>query len=76
MPFDAHEKQEEFRNILRDAQNQLGQYSAVTRLIRRQCDDYSRAIQMLSVRGTPAFSELATELYGSLVMFFMPVAHG
>lgn len=59
------EKQEEFRNILRDAQNQLGQYSTLTRLIRRQCEEYIRATQMLAVRGTPAFSEIATELYGS-----------
>lgn len=65
LPFNVHEKQEEFRIILRDAQNQLGQYSAITRLIRRQCDEYCRAAQMLAVRGTPAFSELATELYGS-----------
>ena len=65
MPFDVHEKQEEFRIILRDAQNQLGQYSTVTRLIRRQCEEYSRAAQMLAVRGTPRFSELAMELYGS-----------
>lgn len=65
LPFKVDEKQEEFRIILRDAQNQLGQYSTVTRLIRRQCEEYSRAAQMLGVRGTPAFSELATELYGS-----------
>lgn len=65
LPFNATEKQEEFRAILRDAQNQLGQYSAVTRLIRRQCEEYSRAAHMLSTRGTPLFSQLATELYGS-----------
>jgi uncharacterized protein (TIGR02421 family) len=65
LPFDVREKQEEFRNILRDTQNQLGQYSTLTRLIRRQCEEYHRAIQMLAVRGTPSFSELAMELYGS-----------
>ncbi len=65
LPFNVHDKQEEFRLILRDAQNQLGQYSTVTRLIRRQCEEYSRASQMLAARGTPAFSELAMELYGS-----------
>ncbi len=65
LPFNAAEKQEEFRLILRDAQNQLGQYSTVTRLIRRQCEEYSRASQMLDSRGTPAFSELSMELYGS-----------
>ena len=65
LPFNVHDKQEEFRIILRDAQNQLGQYSTLTRLIRRQCEEYSRATQMLAVRGTPAFGELAKELYGS-----------
>ncbi len=65
LPFDVHEKQEEFRIILRDAQNQLGQYSTLTRLIRRQCEEYSRSAQMLSVRGTPALVELSMELYGS-----------
>ncbi len=65
LPFDSHEKIEEFRLILRDAQNQLGQYSSVTRLIKRQCEEYIKAVQMLSVRGTPAFNELSIELYGS-----------
>lgn len=65
LPFDVKDKQEEFRLILRDAQNQLGQYATVTRLIKRQCEEYSRAAQMLGLRGTPGFSEIATELYGS-----------
>lgn len=65
LPFDAEAKQEEFRLILRDAQNQLGQYSAVTRLIKRQCDEYVRAVQMLAARGTPTFNDIAKELYGS-----------
>lgn len=65
LPFDAREKMEEFRLILRDTQNQLGQYTPITRLIKRQCDEYIRAVQMLAVRGTSAFSELAMELYGS-----------
>lgn len=65
LPFDATEKMEEFRLILRDAQNQCGQYSPITRLIKRQCDEYIRAVQMLSSRGTPGFSEIAMELYGS-----------
>ena len=65
LPFDPQEKMEEFRSILRDTQNQCGQYSPITRLIKRQCEEYIRAVQMLSVRGTPAFSEIAMELYGS-----------
>lgn len=65
LPFDAVEKIEEFRSILRDAHNQLGEYSPVTRLIKRQCDEYIRAIRMLDARGTPVFVELSQELYGS-----------
>lgn len=65
LPFNAEEKQEAFRSIIRDAQNLLGQYSPVTRLIKRQCEEYARATQMLAARGTPQFSDLAKELYGS-----------
>ncbi|STX29416.1 Domain of uncharacterised function (DUF1704) [Legionella beliardensis] len=65
LPFEPQQKAEEFRLILRDAQNQLGQYSPVTRLIKRQCEEYIKAIEMLAARGTPTFSRLATELYGS-----------
>lgn len=65
LPYDPTEKQEEFRLLMRDMHNQLGQYSPVTRLIKRQCEEYSRATQMLEARGTPAFCELAQELYGS-----------
>ncbi|HAF87296.1 MAG TPA: flavohemoglobin expression-modulating QEGLA motif protein [Legionellales bacterium] len=65
LPFKVNEKVEEFRAILRDAQNQLGQYSPVTRLLKRQCDEYCRAAYMLHFRGTPKFNELSIELYGS-----------
>ena len=65
LPFDVRDKTEEFRLILRDTQNQLGQYSPITRLIKRQCDEYMRAVHMLAARGTPVFSEVAMELYGS-----------
>ncbi|GGI89340.1 flavohemoglobin expression-modulating QEGLA motif protein [Legionella impletisoli] len=65
LPYNPDEKKDEFRGILRDAQNQLGQYSPITRLIKRQCDEYIRAIQMLEARGTSTFCEVAMELYGS-----------
>jgi uncharacterized protein (TIGR02421 family) len=65
LPYNVEDKQEEFRLLLRDTQNQLGQYSPVTRLIKRQCQEYSRAVDMLQARGTAQFSEIAMELYGS-----------
>ena len=65
LPFDPNDKIEEFRGILRDAYNQLGEYSLVTRLVKRQCYEYMRAVRMLEARGTPIFNEMSKELYGS-----------
>lgn len=65
LPFDPQEKTEEFRAILRDTQNTFGQYAPLTRLIQRQCDEYSRAVLMLAARGTPQFCDFSMELYGS-----------
>ena len=65
VPYDIDSKIEEFRAILRDTHNQLGEYSSVTRLIKRQCDEYINALHMLESRGTPAFIELSKSLYGS-----------
>ncbi len=64
LPFRVDEKNDEFRSILRDAEHGLGQYSPVVRLIKRQCDEYIRAVMMLQARGTPLFCELSQELYG------------
>lgn len=65
LPYVVEDKKEEFRLIMRDAQNQLGQYSAVTRMLKRQCEEYIRAVMMLDARGTPLFCQVAEELYGS-----------
>ena len=65
LPYNVADKKEEFRLILRDAQNQLGQYSPVARLLKRQCEEYIRTLVMLEARGTPLFCQLAEELYGS-----------
>lgn len=65
LPFDPEAKKEEFRAILRDAENQLGEYSPATRLIKRKCEEYIQTVHMLKHRGTPIFSELSKALYGS-----------
>ncbi len=72
LPFELVAKIEEFHTIARDAQNELGQYSPMTRLISRRCAEYIRSVEMLSKRGTPAFSELSMELYGSPNDVFYP----
>ena len=65
LPFEPAQKKEEFRGVLRDAENQLGEYSPVTRLIKRQCEEYIQTAYMLKHRGTPMFSALSKALYGS-----------
>ncbi len=65
LPFDSADKKEEFRKIQRDAENQLGDYSPATRLLKRQCEEYIQAVYMLKHRGTPVFSQLSKALYGS-----------
>lgn len=72
LPFDTNDKLIEFRNIIRETKNRLGQYSNISGLIESRCEDYCKAIHMLSARGTPLFSYLAMELYGSPDDAFYP----
>ncbi len=72
LPFQPSDKIQEFRQIHHDAQHQFGEYSAITRLLRRNCDEYMRAVEMLSARGTPLFVSLAGELYGNASDAFYP----
>ncbi len=65
LAFKPEDKIAEFQAIMRDAQNLLGQYAPATRLMHRQCEEYIRAVRMLSARGTPLFSQISTQLYGS-----------
>jgi len=65
LPFNSTDKIAEFQLIIRDTINKFGSFSAFTRLITERCLEYIRALQMLEVRGTPQFSEIAIELYGS-----------
>lgn len=72
LPFDPKEKLSEFHSIIRDTKNLLGEYSNITGLIESRCEDYCKAVNMLSARGTPLFSEIAMELYGSPDDAFYP----
>lgn len=72
LPFDTDDKIVEFRSIVRETKNRLGEYSNISALIESRCDDYCKAIHMLAARGTPLFSYLAMELYGSPDDAFYP----
>jgi uncharacterized protein (TIGR02421 family) len=63
--FDPAKKIEEFQEIDRCIRRKLGQYSGVGSILQRMCYEYSRVILMLQARGTPKFTEISQELYGS-----------
>lgn len=63
--FDPKKKMEEFREIERSIRRKLGQYSGVGSIMRRMCREYARVIDLLLARGTPRFTEISQELYGS-----------
>lgn len=63
--FDAEKKKAEFHNIDLAIRRKLGQYSGVGSIMQRMCYEYIRVIEMLEARGTPKFTEISQELYGS-----------
>lgn len=65
LSFDAEKKKEEFHDIDRLIRRKLGQYSGVGSIMQRMCYEYIRVIEMLEARGTPRFTEISQELYGS-----------
>lgn len=65
LTFDPAKKIEEFHDIERSIRRKLGQYSGVGSIMTRMCYEYCRVVQMLEARGTPQFTEISQELYGS-----------
>lgn len=65
LSFDPLAKLAEFHEIDRAIRRKLGQYSGVGSIMQRMCYEYSRVIEMLQARGTPRFTEISQELYGS-----------
>lgn len=65
LTFDPVKKLAEFHDIDRSIRRKLGQYSGVGGIMQRMCYEYSRVIELLLARGTPRFTEISQELYGS-----------
>lgn len=65
LQFDPFQKMEEFHEIERNVRRHLGQYSGVASIMMRMCREYVDVIEMLMTRGTPRFTEVSQELYGS-----------
>ncbi|MGR9088069.1 MAG: flavohemoglobin expression-modulating QEGLA motif protein [Gammaproteobacteria bacterium] len=63
--FDPEEKKDEFYQIERDLVRKLGQLNPLSVIMRRICREYQDVVRMLEARGTPLFSNISQQLYGS-----------
>lgn len=63
--FDPQKKTEEFYAIELDIRRKLGQFSGIGGMMRRMCREYREVIRMLVARGTPEFTKISQDLYGS-----------
>jgi uncharacterized protein (TIGR02421 family) len=63
--FEIAEKKQEFHQIERDLVRKLGQLNPLSVIMRRICREYQDVVYMLEARGTPDFSSISQELYGS-----------
>jgi len=65
LQFDPVKKIHEFIEIERSIRRRLGVYSGVASIMQRMCHEYTRVVELLMSRGTPTFTEISQELYGS-----------
>ena len=65
LSFDPEKKIAEFHDIDRSIRRVLGQYSGIGSIMQRMCYEYCRVVEMLQARGTPRFTDISQELYGS-----------
>jgi len=65
LDFEPFAKRQELHALERDIVRQLGQYNAVSQIMRRMCREYMTVVRMLEARGTADFASLSQELYGS-----------
>lgn len=63
--LDWVKKRQEFHLIEREITKSLGQYSGIGYIMRRMCREYNTVLRMLEARGTPEFSMISQQLYGS-----------
>jgi uncharacterized protein (TIGR02421 family) len=63
--FDPQTKGEEFEQIARDIDREVGQGDAIGQLMMTTALEYRDVVRMLSARGTPGFYAWSRRLYGS-----------
>ena len=62
---DWAKQRQAFHLIKRDISKKLGQFNIVGQIMSRICTEYTRVLNMLAARGTPEFTLMSQELYGS-----------
>ena len=63
--FDPEAKKQQFREIERDIDSELGEGDAIGHILAESSRQYSKVIELLQNRGRLQFYELSRELYGS-----------
>src|SRR5579884_637620 len=63
--FDPEQQLHEFHAIERDIRRQLGEFNLPGQMMARMCQEYREVIHLLKNRGTRAFAEISERLYGS-----------
>jgi len=63
--FDVKQKHDEFSQIAQDVRRQLGTFSGISQILLRICDEYKTVVNLLAARGTPEFTRISQQLYGS-----------
>jgi uncharacterized protein (TIGR02421 family) len=65
LSFDPKESIENFLTIERAVQRKLGQFNPIANIMIRMCREYRTTIHLLQARGTPNFTLISQDLYGS-----------
>lgn len=65
LSFDVTQKKEELYALERDLRRLLGQFNPAGNIMQRMCREYREVVRMLEARGTPEYSKISQELYGS-----------
>jgi uncharacterized protein (TIGR02421 family) len=63
--FDPKDKSEQFEEIARDIDREIGEKDAIGQIMMTTALEYRDVVQMLAARGTPTFYAWSRKLYGS-----------
>jgi len=72
LSFDSVETSRSFRALHDEIEQRLGARDPAAEIMMRMCREYDHVIDMLEARGTRAFAELSSDLYGRTTDAFFP----